>query len=151
MNWVIALLHMVGCENVGHASKLVEQAVFESEERCRSHNRCLWEYASNYFLASTLFEKMSAFEKRLIRVALTFVLKKSDGDLGSALYDETWMNRSTSYLATASAILSAPSTCTSSRSKFLKPSAHVRAFLILLERTWWGTCGQRDCIRHRNA
>lgn len=39
-----------------------------------------------------------------------------------ALYDETWIKRSTSYLATASAILSAPSTWTSSRSKFLEPS-----------------------------
>lgn len=50
---------------------------------------------------------------------VTFVLKNSDGDLASALYEETWMKRSTSYFATASAIRSAPSTWTSSRSKFL--------------------------------
>jgi hypothetical protein len=35
------------------------------------------------------------------------------------LYEETWMKRSTSYLATASAMRSTPSTWTSSRSKFL--------------------------------
>jgi hypothetical protein len=50
---------------------------------------------------------------------LTFVRKNSEGEFASALYDETWMNRSISYFATASAIRSAPSTCTSSRSKFL--------------------------------
>ena len=38
------------------------------------------------------------------------------------------MNRSTSYFATASAIRSAPSTCTSSRSKFLGPSASILVF-----------------------
>ena len=34
--------------------------------------------------------------------------------------EETWMNRSTSYLATASAILWVPSTCTSAKEKFLE-------------------------------
>lgn len=47
------------------------------------------------------------------------VAKNSDDDDGSALKDETWIKRSTSYFATASAILSAPSTCTSSSEKFL--------------------------------
>ena len=43
------------------------------------------------------------------RGVCTLVAKNSEGDLGSALYEETWMNRSTSYLATASAILWVPS------------------------------------------
>ena len=48
-----------------------------------------------------------------------FVAKNSEGDLGSALCDETWINLSTSYLATASAIRSVPSMCTSDKLKFL--------------------------------
>jgi hypothetical protein len=48
--------------------------------------------------------------KKSFREKLTFVLKNSEGESMLALYDETWMNRSTSYFATASAILSAPST-----------------------------------------
>ena len=47
------------------------------------------------------------------------VLKNSEDDSGSALCDETWMKRSTSYLATASAMRSVPSMCTSAREKFL--------------------------------
>ena len=50
----------------------------------------------------------------------TFVRKNSEGDLLSALYEETWIKRSTSYLATASAIRSAPSTWTSVKVKFLR-------------------------------
>lgn len=52
-------------------------------------------------------------------MALTLVAKNSDFDFESALCDETWIYRSTSYLATASTIRSVPSTCTSSREKFL--------------------------------
>jgi hypothetical protein len=51
------------------------------------------------------------------------VAKNSDDELGLALKDETWMNRSTSYLATASAIRSEPSMWTSEREKFLDASA----------------------------
>jgi hypothetical protein len=51
------------------------------------------------------------------------VAKNSHVELGLALYDETWMKRSTSYFATASAIRSLPSMCTSASEKFLNPSA----------------------------
>ena len=43
----------------------------------------------------------------------TLVAKYSDGEFLSALYEETWMYRSISYLATASAMRSVPSTWTS--------------------------------------
>lgn len=61
MNWVIALSHMVGCEDVGHTSKLVEQTILKSEEGCWSHNRGLWEYATNYLLTSALFDQCQYF------------------------------------------------------------------------------------------
>ena len=50
---------------------------------------------------------------------LTLVRKNSDEESLEALKEETCTNRSMSYLATASAMRSAPSTCTSSRVKFL--------------------------------
>ena len=53
----------------------------------------------------------------------TLVAKNSEDEFGSALYDETWMYRSTSYLATASTIRSVPSMWTSEREKFLALSA----------------------------
>ena len=57
MNWVIALLHVVGCEDIGHASQLMEKTVFESEKGCRSHDRSLWKNTPNHLLTSTLFKK----------------------------------------------------------------------------------------------
>lgn len=43
----------------------------------------------------------------------TLVEKYSDGESLLALYEETWMKRSISYLAVASAMRSVPSTWTS--------------------------------------
>ena len=64
MNWVIALLHVVGCEDVGHASQLVEKTVFEAEKGCRSHDRSLWKNIPNHLLTSTLFKQKSQKSKK---------------------------------------------------------------------------------------
>ena len=56
MDWVVALLHMVGGEEIGQTSKLVKQAVLKSEKRCGSNNGCLWEDATNHLLTTTLLK-----------------------------------------------------------------------------------------------
>lgn len=38
MDWPVALLHVVGSEQVGHASELVKEIVLETEHRGRADN-----------------------------------------------------------------------------------------------------------------
>ena len=60
------------------------------------------------------------------------------------------MKRSISYLATASAIRSAPSTCTSSREKFLQSSANSTP-IHRIRHTLWDSPALQGCILRLNA
>jgi hypothetical protein len=54
MNRVVAFLHIVRRQDVGHASKLVEKAIFKPEKGSWSHDRGLWEDATRDLLSSSL-------------------------------------------------------------------------------------------------
>lgn len=130
MDRPVTLLHVVGGENIGDTSQSVKQAVLESEHRCRSDNGGLWEDAANDSLATRLLKIRYCYNVLAIR--LTLVRKNSEGESRDALKEERWINRSISYFATASAIRSAPSTLTSSRSKFLGKSVPTNMLYLPL-------------------
>lgn len=113
-----ALLHPIGREDVGGPSEFVKKVIFKAEERSGADDGGFGEYTADYFFAAAL-SRFRQLAVGLLEKGSTLVLKNSDGDSLLALNDDTCMNLSTSYLATASAIRSAPSTCTSSSVKFL--------------------------------
>lgn len=81
-------------------------------------------------------------------IFLTLVRKNSEDELRSALKEETWMNRSTSYLATASAIRSAPSTWTSSKSKFLKENQYHVALIFTFSSLLGGVVSADEIVNY---
>lgn len=113
------LLHPIGGNKIRYTCKLVEKSILESEKRSWSDDCGFWEDLPHDILTTSLARELAKIFHLPMVVYLTFVRKNSDGEFLLALYEETWTNRSTSYLATASAIRSAPSTWTSSRVKFL--------------------------------
>lgn len=54
VDWPESLFHIVGGENVGNTSELVQHAIFKSKHRRRSHDGGLREYTSDYFLTPGL-------------------------------------------------------------------------------------------------
>lgn len=113
------LLHPIRGNKIRYACKFMEKSIFESEKRSWSDDCCFGEDLPHDLLTTSLArESAKVFHLHTV-LYLTFVRKNSDDEFLLALYEETWTNRSTSYLATASEIRSAPSTWTSSRVKFL--------------------------------
>lgn len=123
MHGPVPLLHVVRREEVYDAGELQQQVVLETEDGRRPDNGGLGEDFPRHPLGMALQAELVVWSSAGAGVRATLVAKNSEAELGSALYDETWMYRSTSYLATASAIRSVPSMCTSAREKFLAPSA----------------------------
>jgi hypothetical protein len=41
MDWPVFLLHVVGCDEVGHTGKFVEQTILETKHGRRADNGCL--------------------------------------------------------------------------------------------------------------
>ena len=119
MDWPKSLLEVIRCYHVRHSSKLFEQAILESEYRCWADDCCFGEDTPDDLFASSL-RSFSPQRHSLPAKLLTFVRKNSEAEFLLALWEDTWMKRSTSYFATASAMRSALSTWTSSRSKFLR-------------------------------
>ena len=113
------LLHPIRGNKICYACKLVEKSILESEKRSWSDDCCFREDLPHDILTTSLTYELAKIFCLPSEVYFTFVRKNSEGEFLLALYEETWTNRSMSYLATASAIRSAPSTWTSSRVKFL--------------------------------
>ena len=125
--------------------KLMQEFILKTKKRCRPDNRCFGKDTSDYFFCSTLSIcalAFSSFERST--TCNTLVRKNSDEELVLALCDETWMKRSTSYLATASAIRSAPSTWTSSNVKFLLAFITRSAVVLVNQHTWWDSLDRSD-------
>jgi hypothetical protein len=121
------LLPVVGAQHVAAAGERVQKPVLESVHGSRTNDGCLGEDGTRLNLTLALII-VSTSASCTDLAALTLVAKNSEGELGLALYDETWMYLSTSYLATDSAILWVPSTWTSSKEKFLaKDVSRMRA------------------------
>lgn len=85
MNRPVALLHIIGSEQVSHACKFVQEAIFETEHWRWPDNSCLRENASDYIFSSCLeTECQQSFKADSLR-GVTLVLKNSDGEFKSAL------------------------------------------------------------------
>lgn len=85
VNRPVALLHVVGGEEVGDTSKLVEKVVLETEHGRRTDDRGLRVDITSDLLTPSLFYNVSM---RLILSTAnrrTLVRKKSDGEFASAL------------------------------------------------------------------
>jgi hypothetical protein len=54
VNWPETFTHMISSEQIRHSSKLMKQAIFETEQRCWSHDCSLGKDASNNILTSRL-------------------------------------------------------------------------------------------------
>ena len=54
MDWPVAFLHPVGCQDVSRAGKFVEEVIFEAEEGRGADDCGFGEDAADYFFAPTL-------------------------------------------------------------------------------------------------
>ena len=86
-----ALLQVVGSKEVGHTGELVKEIVFESKHRRRTDDGGLWVDSANNFLSPSLYTDSLVMKLPLYVIATrrTLVAKYSEGELLSALYEET--------------------------------------------------------------
>jgi hypothetical protein len=85
MNWPVALLHIIGSEQVSHACKFVQEAILETEHWRWPHNSSLRENASDDIFSSCLETECQHCSKATSLRGMTLVLKNSDGEFKSAL------------------------------------------------------------------
>ena len=85
MNWPESLLEVMGCQEIRVAPKLLEEAVFETEDRCWSDDCRFGEDLSDDFLASCLIIVSLGQHHASTFCVRTFVRKYSDEEFLSAL------------------------------------------------------------------
>ncbi len=82
-------MHVISGEQIGNSGELMQQAIFEAKQWCRSHDGRFGEDISYNSLSPCLTHVSLSSYPATGTAYSTLVLKNSDGDFMSALYEDT--------------------------------------------------------------